>query len=172
MVRGQEVQGQEVKVQGNGDRDHEVPDYSWFPWFPPAWLCPEDVAHCRVPLVAHAATPLSTRIAQCYHSSHSLCYLASLPLPEARLPWHCCLLELQRHEAEDLGSTKRRVLPVRLNLPVSRLRRVFCALHFTRVTDNAKGKHTVLVYYGLRVSGKAFPSSSVTHQETKIQRVK
>lgn len=42
-----------------------------------------------------------------------------------------------------------------LNLPACRLRRVFCALHFIRVTGNTKGKHIKLFHCSLKASGKA-----------------
>ena len=42
-----------------------------------------------------------------------------------------------------------------LNLPACWLRRVFCALHFIRVTGNTKGKHIQLFHRRLKASGKA-----------------
>ena len=42
-----------------------------------------------------------------------------------------------------------------LNLPACQLRRVFCALHFIRVTGNTKGKHIKLFHCSLKASGNA-----------------
>lgn len=116
----------------------QCPSLCLVPLFPPAWLCSKDTIHCWVPLAAMVKILICSQTA--VHSQWPILppilvsvYLSTLPPLEAQVLRHCCLLEPQRHDAGDLGSIKRRVLPVRggSTSPASQLRGVFCALHST-----------------------------------------